>query len=157
MAPVARKFIEYPPGSPERAIQDAIAARYGDNNEAFFNALGERLLIRPDSASGTFYAYLAKRRSLPDSHREAYIELLGISEKTVREAERPAVNARVGQDPLVRLEAEVGVLRAVALRLIQASDALVGQVEALGGSVPAEAVEGLAQAGRQLRPGVRRR
>lgn len=59
-------------------------------------------------------------------------------------------------DSQAKLEGEVAVMRTVSLRLIEISTVLCEQVEVLGGSIPADAVEGLAQAGRQLRPGGRR-
>jgi hypothetical protein len=75
VTPVARKWLDYPEGTPQRALLSAVDARYNDS-ERFFEAVAKRAKITPDSASGTFYAFLKGNRALPNSHRVAYLALL---------------------------------------------------------------------------------
>lgn len=106
---VARKFIEHKPGTPERAVQDAIDLRFEGNNETFFVAVAKHLGRRPDSVGGAYYQALGKKRSLPEAHQKLYVELLDIAPTTVAKLGLPP-SKRLPRDPLAALRAEVARL-----------------------------------------------
>lgn len=109
MPPVARKILQYAPGSPEDVVQKAIDARYEGNNERFFLDLGTRLKISQDSASGAFYRAARKDGGLPARHQHAYMALLDLPltliEHFGRETEK-----RYEPDLLEQLREEVAAL-----------------------------------------------
>lgn len=106
---VARKFIRYEEGSPEEALQQAITARYGGNNERFFGDVAHRLKIRPDSASGAFYRAMRREGALPDAHKRVYEDLLEISAPVLNMIGRPAIT-RDPTDPLAAIRGQVADL-----------------------------------------------
>lgn len=106
---VARKFILYPEGSAEAMIQAAITERYGGNNEGFFRDVAEKLAIRPDSAGGEFYRAMRRQGTLPETHRAAYEELLGLPSEVVSAIGRDVI-VRDPADPLAKLRGEVADL-----------------------------------------------
>jgi hypothetical protein len=108
---VARKFLDLPEGSPQRALQDAVSARYRDN-EAFFREVARRAKITADSASGSFYGFVGGRRPLSEAQRAVYVALLGVSADLLEaiEARRGTPSTRKRPDLLAELEAKVGVL-----------------------------------------------
>jgi hypothetical protein len=137
MPPVALRYKNYPLGSPQRVVQDAVASRYPDSAEIFFNEIAAALSIQPGSASGTFYGFLGARRSLPVEHRKLYREKLGVTDAVLDRiaAERDAKTVE-GSAHLAQLATEVDELRAAGMTLLRILEFVAGQVEALGGEFP---------------------
>lgn len=88
MAPVAARTLLYEPGTPQRALQDAIGRRYGTARGAmrdFFQAVATEAHVTTGTAKGTYNAFLRGDRSLPAEHRRAYIKLTGVKASTLDE------------------------------------------------------------------------
>jgi hypothetical protein len=94
VAPVAKRHLVYPEGSPQRALQDVLDARYPGDLSQLFGAIAKRLGIGPKSVSGTYYAVLRTARSLPVEHRKLYIELAGVPTEILDEVERLRASRR---------------------------------------------------------------
>src|SRR3954467_2562220 len=80
--PVARKYDEWQPGSPQQRVQEAVLDRYGVM-ERFFEAVATRARVQRDSASKTFYAVMRRERGLPAAQRDAWLELTPIDPETL--------------------------------------------------------------------------
>jgi hypothetical protein len=79
MPPVAKRFIRYAARTPHRVLQDAVLAHF-DPLELFFASVADELKIQRDSVAGTYYGFMRGKRALPDSHKQAYMRLTGVSE-----------------------------------------------------------------------------
>lgn len=115
LAPVAERRPIYDTGTPQRALQKAVDARY-PSMRAFFDAVADEVNVTPGSAKGTFYAFMRGNqtsRALPADQRAAYLKLTSISAKVLDEiaALRPQSAATPrGRDRLAELEAKVVAL-----------------------------------------------
>jgi hypothetical protein len=109
VTPVAKQWGLYPKGTPQRALQDAVAVAYPGRVESFFEDVAKHLKIKRESASGAFYGFLRGDRSLPATHYELYIKLTGAAGATLDaiEAARVPVPPEERRDRLSVLEETV--------------------------------------------------
>lgn len=152
LPPVARHYVIYDEGTPQRELQDIVAATFA-SAEVFFGRLSRDLGIEQDSASGTYYGFLRADRSLPASHRAAYLDLLPI-ETTLLEriaAERE-IKTRPGSARLAELERDLLLTRGAVQALLDVARELLGSVQELGGEVPPSAIDALQRAVARMQP-----
>lgn len=106
MPPVAkRQTVDYEPGSPRWKLQAALDARF-DNAEEFFKRVAKAATIHPESASSTYYGFLAGRRSLPKGQRPVYLKELGVTDELLDEVDAlRSIDTPKRRDRLEELEA----------------------------------------------------
>lgn len=73
-APVAQRYRLFAEGTPQRKLQNAVEELFPTQAD-FHREVGRRINVTPESAKGTFHAFLNDRRPLPVNHRAAYIDL----------------------------------------------------------------------------------
>lgn len=87
MPPVAKKpTADFEEGTPRWLLQDALDQRF-DNAEEFFKRVAKAATIRQESASSTYYGFLAGRRSLPKAQRPVYLRELGVTDELLDEVD----------------------------------------------------------------------
>jgi hypothetical protein len=128
---VARQYVTYPEGTPQRDLQDAVARTFPTRIADFFDEVGRRASVTSKSASGTFYAFLRGRRPLPADQRAVYLKLLPVKAQ-VLDAIRPPARVREADVPLPEGQrGSLAALQATVARLAQAVESLGARVDEL--------------------------
>jgi len=70
---------DYDEGSPRWELQNALDQRF-ESAEDFFKRVAAGAKIEQESASSTYYGFLAGRRSLPKAQRPVYLKELGVTD-----------------------------------------------------------------------------
>lgn len=100
MPPVAKRQISYEDGSPQQVFQAAIDRKF-PTHKAFIDQVARKVGNTWDSANGTYYGFMRGGRSLPLTHKRAYIKLTGVDGSVLDEieAQRQPRRGRRGPEP----------------------------------------------------------